>query len=252
MFPLRYRDDPCLAFMEHCSHGDLQDLVDLLSTRKGFRGRSSRLDHEPVYFAKSHDLPKVWSLLAAQVQRLGADEIASSFRKGMGVLYSDILGDICRHLEISFEAWEELSAVELRLIATVFRRMVATMSQEECTELINAAKGMFPECGLAAASPSPESIVAVLEASVALGGAAALCFGAIAANAVANYVLGRGLGSAGKAGLMPLLSVYSSPVGPAISGNTILRSTTGPAYEAMVPVAIHIAYLRLKFRAEVR
>ena len=102
MFSLSYRTDRELSFLASCSHSDLAALAEILTTDKGFRRRTEQLSKEAEFNEHERDLTRVWYLIAAELQRFGADSVASFVRGGQGVLYREILRDVCRQWKLSF------------------------------------------------------------------------------------------------------------------------------------------------------
>lgn len=247
MFPLRYRNDPGLAFLQFCSHADLKDLVDILMTEKGEKRLTEQLSAEPHFTGSSHDLPKVWLLIAAELQRFGGDTVASILRGGQGVIYWEILKDVCAHLKVEIRDGEELSVVEGRVLLKVLKSSLEKMTEEQRAEFVKSSAGVFADGKFDPASATPAAILAALQASMAMGGFAAYQVAAIGANAVSRFVLGRGLSFAANAGFMRFLGVIGGPIGIALSAILTVPMFSGPAYRVTVPAVIYVAYLRQKY-----
>jgi len=246
MFPLRYRNDDGLAFLQFCSHADLKDIADILMSVKGEKRLTEQLSAEPHFAGSSDDLTKVWHLIAAELQRFGGDTVASIFRGGHGVIYWEILKDVCGHMKVEIRDGEELSVVEGRVLIKVLESSLEKMTEEQRTEFVRSAAALFADGKFNPASATPAAILAALQAGIAMGGFAAFQIAAIAANAVSNFVLGRGLAFAANAGLMRLLGVVAGPIGWVISGILSVPLASGPAFRVTVPAVIYVAYLRQK------
>ncbi len=247
MFSLSYRDDPGLAYLQFCSHADLRNLADILMTDKGSRRTTEQLSDEPTFFASRDDLTKVWQIIAAELQRFGADTVISAlFRGGKGVLYREILTDVCRHLKIEIRDGEEFSTIESRVLLKVLEKSLEKMTEEERAEFVKSAAGMFANGQFNPAAATPAAILAALQAAFAMGGFAAFQIAAIAANAVSKFILGRGLAFAANAGLMRVLGLVAGPFGFALSGILSVPMISGAAYRVTVPAVIYVAYLRQK------
>ena len=247
MFSLIYRDDPSLAFLKFCSHSDLRDLADVLMTKNGVRRHSERLSDEPLFWSNRDDLTKVWNLIAAELQRFGADTVVSLFRRGQGVVYWEILKDVCGHLKIKVRDGEELSVVENRVLIKVLEKALEKMSEEERAEFVKSAAELFADGKFDPASATPAAILAALQAYMAMGGFAAFKVAAVTANAVSRFLLGRGLSIVANAGLMRFLAVMGGPIGMSLSAVLTVPMISGPAYRVTVPAVIYVAYLRQKY-----
>lgn len=248
MFSPIYRDDPGLAFLRFCYHQDLKDLAGILTTKMGSKRVAAQLPSDCRYRQYIHDLTQVWQLIAAELQRFGADTVVSIFfRRGKGVLYREILTDVCGRLKIEIQAEEEFSAIESRVLLKVLEKSLEKMTDEDRAEFVKSAASVFKNGQFNPSAAAPAAILAALQAALATGGFAAYQVAAIAANAVSKFVLGRGLAFAATAGLMRVLGIVAGPFGWALSAILSAPMITGPAYSVTVPAVIYVAYLRQKY-----
>jgi len=246
MFSLSYRDDPGLEFLRFCSQEDLKDFSDILMFDKGELRYAEQLSGDSRFTDSRHDLAKAWKIIAAELQRFGADTVAAFFRGGEGVLYKEILEDVCGYLKVDFREAEDLSDVEDRVLISVLKSSLEKMTEKERAEFAKSAGPVFGDGKFDTAGATPAAILAALQAAIAMGGFAAFQVAAIAANAVAKFVLGRGLTLAANAGLMRFLGVIGGPIGVAISAILTVPMITGTAFRVTVPGVIFVAYLRHK------
>ena len=216
-------------------------------TEKGEERFTEQLSGEPYFTGSKHDLTKVWNFIAAELQRFGGDTVVSIFRGGHGVIYWEILKDACGHLKVKIRDGEELSVVEGRVLIKVLESSLEKMTEEQRAEFVKSAAGVFADGKFNPASATPAAILAAMQASIAMGGFAAFQVAAIAANAVSNFVLGRGLSFVANAGLMRFLGLIGGPIGIAISGILAVPMVSGPAFRVTVPAVIYVAYLRQKY-----
>lgn len=94
---MAYRDDPDLAFLSKCTDEELDDLVYLLIYDKDGNARlTEELTMTDVYkkYKPRHSL--YWKEIASEIQCFGANSLATIFRGGKGVLYKEILCDVCK------------------------------------------------------------------------------------------------------------------------------------------------------------
>ena len=111
-----YREDPGLDFLQFCSHEDLDMLAEILATGQVTGNRSTILGQDQEFMRHRSEAPVEWKPIAAELQRFGADSIASVFRLGQGVEYREILTDVCKHLKVSPGGEEtSLPVIESRL-----------------------------------------------------------------------------------------------------------------------------------------
>lgn len=247
MFSLSYRDDPGLAFLKFCAHDDLRTLADILTTKQGSKRRTAQLLGTPEFLASRDDLTKVWHVIAAELQRFGADGVVSFFRRGKGVLYREILTDVCKRLKIKIYDGEEFSEIEGRVLLKVLENSLEKMTEEDRASFVKDAAEGFKNGPFNPIAAAPAAILAALQAAFAMGGFAAYQVAAIAANAVSRFILGRGLAFAANIGLMRALGLVAGPIGWVISGILSVPMITGPAYSVTIPAVIYVAYLRQKY-----
>ncbi len=247
MLPLKYRADPGLAFLQFCQHSDLKDLVDILTTDKGERRWAEYLTGDERFKRHRNDLPKAWEMIAAEFQRFGADALASLIRGGEGVVYREILTDVCSRLNITVGEAEDFAAIEARLLAKVLAKSWEKMSDEERIEFAKAAGPAFAGAGFDPVKMAPAALLAALQGAILAGGFAAYQVAMVIANGAARMVLNRGLALAANAGLARAIGIFAGPVGWAISGILAFPMLTGPAYRVTIPAALVTACLRQKY-----
>ena len=96
-------------------------------------------------------------------------------------------------------------------------------------------------------SQLPESLpIVALQAAIRASGFLSYKLAAIVANAVAKFILGRGLTLAGNATLMRSIGLFAGPIGLAITCLWTAIDIAGPAYLVTIPCVLHIAMLRQK------
>ena len=247
MLPLKYRSDAGLKFLQFCSHEELKDLVDILTTDKGERRWAEYLTGDERFKKHCDDLPRAWEMIAAEFQRFGADAIASLLRGGEGVVYREILSDVCSRLKLAANETEDLAAIEARLLVKVLDDSWAQMSDEEKSEFVKAAGPAFAGSGFDPLKMAPAALLAALRAAILAGGFAAYQVAMVIANGAARMVLNRGLALAANAGIARVIGVFAGPVGLVITSILSLPVLTGPAYRVTFPSVLVTACLRQKF-----
>jgi len=247
MFPLKYRSDSGLEFLQFCSHEDLKDLVDILTTDKGERRWVEYLTGDERFKEHRDELPKAWEVIAAEFQRFGADAIVSLFRRGEGVIYREILSDVCSRLKLPVTESEDIPAIEVRLLAKVLADSWEKMSDAEKVEFAKAAGPAFAGSGFDPMKMAPAALLAALQAAILAGGFAAYQIAMVIANGAARIVLNRGLALASNAAISRAIGVFAGPVGWVITSILSLPMLTGPAYRVTIPAVLVTACLRQKY-----
>lgn len=237
---MAYRDDHDLEFLKFCDSDDLEILVKFLTKDKDGNERLTEelLSNERFKKCKKK-YTKAWDLIAAELQCFGADSIATLFRGGKGVLYREILTDVCDKLKVNYKSKAKIEKIEGNLLLKIVEDSLEKMTEEEKREF---AKRM----NISISNLSTVAIMAALQGAIRLGGFASYQLALIIANSTAKFIAGRGLALAANAGLTRGLTVFAGPVGWVISGLLTLPMITGAAYRVTVPSVIQVSYMRQK------
>jgi len=232
---ITYREDPDLAFLQFAEEDDLRELAYILThNEKGKPRLSGSLLSDPVFYnkGKPDQYRKCWQIIAGELQHFGGDTLANKIR-GKGVIYREIIRNVCGKLGIKlnrdFEVWQ----AEMKLIRYITEKLKKTMTDEE--------KAAFSgRLGSSSSDGNPKyfNFYKAEEdfwTTFRFGSAAASSFfGFIASIAMKRFLAGTLLGSFGLLlGITPPESVV-----------------TGPAYRVTTPSAIKIASMRQKYLAK--
>ncbi|MEM7978470.1 DUF3944 domain-containing protein [Morganella morganii] len=235
-----YRIDPDLAFIGQCSNEDLGLLVSVLThdSKDGKKRLAESLTTSPEYQLFYPDHQKYWPAICAELQAFGANSLVTLLRGNKGVLYREILHDVCDKLKVNYNKESPVETTELNLLMKVLEKSLREMSQDE---LVRFADGLK----LNLSAPTPQLILLAVQAAVTSSGVAALQFATIAAVGVIEAMGGIAtwgtLFAANRA-----LGVLAGPVGIALSSTWLIADIAGPAYRVTVPACIIVAYLRQK------
>ena len=235
-----YRIDPDLAFIGQCSNEDLGLLVSVLThdSKDGKKRLAGSLTPSPEYQLFYPDHQKYWPAICAELQAFGANSLVTLLRGNKGVLYREILHDVCDKLKVNHNKESPVETTELNLLMKVLEKSLREMSQEE---LVRFADGLK----LNLSAPTPQLILLAVQAAVTSSGVAALQFATIAAVGVIEAMGGIAtwgtLFAANRA-----LGVLAGPVRIALSSAWLIADIAGPAYRVTVPACIIVAYLRQK------
>lgn len=239
----QYREDPDLDFLEYADEDDLKVLATYLTRDADGDERLTEelLRHERFQALDRDSMQhkKCWDLIAAELQYFGGDTLVNIFRRS-GVLYREILCDVCDKLKVNYNKKHSTDRIELSMMQKLVEDSWEKMSEEDRRELlkqvnIDAAVDLGGAAGLAA-----------IQAAIRMGGFAAYKTTLIIANAVAKQLIGRGLTLAANAGLAKGLAVLAGPIGILVTVLLTLPAISGPAYRVTIPSVIQIAYMRQK------
>ncbi len=136
---IKYRKDDDLAFLQYCSEGDLQVLARYLTHDKDGEPRiTSELLEDKDFKAQSGDAEqhkRCWHLIAGELQHFGGDTFVNVFRGG-GVLYKEVLSDVCGKLKVKFEKNDSAYEIENKLLDKFISDSWEKMSAEQKEELL--------------------------------------------------------------------------------------------------------------------
>ena len=235
---MAYRKDPDLEFLGNVSSADLDLLVRILTEDKDGNVRlTEELTTKDIYKAHYPDHQAYWKEIAAEIQCSGANTIATFARGGEGVLYREVLTDVCDKMKVNYNSGSSVEAIELHLLMKVLTDSMKEMSPKEL-------KAVCDDLDLSPMRYTPEAVTIALQAAIRLGGFRPYKIAVIVANAVAKALIGRGLSLGANAALTRLMGTFAGPIGLVLSAGGLLIVIAGPAYRITVPAVIMVANLR--------
>lgn len=236
---MAYRPDPDLAFLEEVPSEDLDNLVEVLTKdREGVGRLTEELTQSEEYRRHSPDHHQYWELIAAEIQCFGANTLATMFRGGEGVLYKEMLQDVCDKMDVNYRRNAEVQSMEMNLLMKVLENSMREMSRSEL-------KKVCKDLDLKTTNYTAEATLIALQIAIRKSGFEAYKIAVIVANAVVKALIGRGLSVAANAALTRLMSIFAGPIGWIFTAGWALIDIAGPAYRITIPTAIMVAHLRL-------
>ncbi|KFK97745.1 MULTISPECIES: DUF3944 domain-containing protein [unclassified Serratia (in: enterobacteria)] len=239
-----YRIDPDLTFLGQCSNDDLGALVSVLThdTKDGKKRWSESLTSTPEYTLFYPDHQKYWTAIGAELQAFGANSLATLTRLNKGVLYRELLTDVCKKLKVNFSKESSIETIELNMLLKVMEKSLAEMTEEALQQLSR-------DMQLNLSNPTPQLVLMALQAAIRTSGVAALELATLAAISVINTL--GGIATIGALfAAQRALTVLAGPIGLTLSSAWLIADITGPAYRVTVPACIIVAYLRQKHLAQ--
>ena len=237
---MAYREDPDLEFLGNVPSAELDPVVRIVTEGKdGEQRLTEELTMHDRYKESSPDHHAYWDLIAAEVQCFGADTLVTMGRRGKGVLYREVLTDVCDKMKVNYNSGSSVDIIEFNLLMKVLTDSMKEMSPEELEAACDDLK-------LSPTRYTPEAVTIALQVAIKLGGFDPYKIAVIVANAVARALIGRGLPLVVNAALTRLMGVFAGPIGWTLSAVWLLVSVTGPAYRVTIPAVIMIAHLRAK------
>lgn len=150
--------------------------------------------------------------------------------------YKEIVCDVCDKLDVNYNSGRALEHIEHNLLEVVLEKTWEEMSESQRQEVLKSiSKGnkMLPQATAGA-------LIGIFRA----GGFGAYQLSVVIANSIAKFAVGRGLSLAANAALTRALSIFTGPVGIALTALWTVFSISGPAYRVTIPATVYIASIR--------
>ncbi|WRE27638.1 DUF3944 domain-containing protein [Helicobacter pylori] len=240
---MAYKYDGDLEFLKRLSSNDLKDLFDaLVYDKDGEKRLTEGLTLSEEYKRHGNDYAKYAERIAEELQHYGANSFASALR-GTGVLYREILCEVCNKLKVNYNKKSDTTLIEENMLSSILQKSLEKMSDEEIRELCD-------ELGVKNTNKLGKQALSTAALTLfKMGGFKSYQLALIVANAVIKAIFQRGLSLGANAALTRGLSILTGPVGWIITGVWTAIDIAGPAYRVTIPACILVATLRLKAQA---
>lgn len=190
------------------------------------------------------DYAKYPTRIAEELQCYGANSFASALRDA-GVLYREILCEVCNKLKVNYNEKSETSLIEQSMLAKILEKSLEKMSDEKKREI---GRGLDIKN---IDSLSKQALSTAFLGLLKTNDLHAYQLAMSVANSVVGKTLGGGLTAVvGKVALKKTLGILAGPIGWVITGALVSINLAGPAYRVTVPACVLVATLRKKLKAE--
>lgn len=202
---------------------------------------TGKLTTSDAYNTYYPDHNKYWQLIAAEIQRFGANSFSTILRGGIGVEYKQVLTEVCDKLKVNYNSDSSVERIENNLLMKVLINEIENMSSEELKEVAHSA-GANNIINL-----TPEIMLAVFQVAFHAGGYKSYQLSLIVVNAFMNTFVGGSLSLAGNLALTRALAVLTGPIGWGLTGLWAAIDIAGPAYRVTISAVIQVAVLRKRY-----
>lgn len=209
----------------HSDEEDLQILIEYQKNDKRFKG----LDK----YAKV-------SAIIDEIRANGTNTFQNILLKKNE--YDSIVRDVAKQLKVTYNKDATTDIIETEIVIKLISDEFKTMSVDQQKEILENL-GIDNVSSILA---SPGLLAGILAAK--LSGFAIYRLTAIAANAIAKAILGKGLTFVANAALMRGIGIALGPVGWGVSAAWFAFDLAGPNFKKTIPSIVHIALLRQKYR----
>lgn len=241
---MAYKHDKDLEFLRKMKDEELHTLVEILIRDKdGALRKAEELTGKEGYKRYGRQYGRYIDDILEEVQTFGGDTLINIFRRG-GVLYREILNDVCKRCEVEVRQNESVESSESRLTQKLLKdaldkadeatlRQVAQEVGYDFTKLKDLGGKLTSEVLLKFITGGNLSAykISSIVASLALAQFLPKVAGAVGLGTLASFGLGRVAGI-----LNPLLAVGSIA--------WLASEITGPAYRVTIPATLQVALLR--------
>lgn len=244
---MSYRCDADLEFLSKCSDSDLQDLFEcLIKDKDGDYRLTEMLTTLDSYKQNYPHHSKYWKELADELQSFGGNTFVNFFRRG-GVLYKEVLTDVCEKLNVNFNKNSSTELIERYMFQKLFSDVVENMDEADRKQLYDSISRSTADSIL---DYKPQALNSIAMVAFKAGGFASYKIAVIVANFVWKLIFGKGLSFVANQTLTKALSLWSGPIGWVITGAWTALDIAGPAYRVTIPAVIQVALLRMKIKEE--
>ncbi len=127
---MAYRYDSDLEFLKQLSSNDLKDLFDVLVyDEDGTPRMNEELTSSSAYKTYGGNYAKYPERIAEELQYYGSNSFASFFRDE-GVLYKEILCDVCDKLKVNYNKKTETTLIEQNMLSKILKDSLEQMSKK--------------------------------------------------------------------------------------------------------------------------
>ncbi len=242
-----YRQDADLAFLEKVPSEHLDPLVQLMikDPKDGKSRWAEMLTLSYEYKKHNPDHHQYWELIAEELQLFGGNSFASTARGGEGVLYREILLDVCKRQKVNYNKNSSVPYLEKCLMEKMLEDGILKMPEGDL-------KAFCEDLDIEPTSYKRDAVLLAMRTTFKRAGFAPYPIALKVANTVARNLFGRGLPFAWN-------TMLTRSLGKVIPGlNVILTAwlvkdvvdlVAGPAYRITVPATLLVAYLRVALEA---
>lgn len=255
---MSYRKDQDLEFLSKASNEDLVLLADSLIYKdaKHKSQKSPRftatLQMDSLFDANyPNNMQVLWQSIAEELQKFGGNSGANwLFRRNKGVVYREILIDVCKRQKVKKVDFQKdsISAIENAFLQKTVELAIEKMKEDERKELLDGLRniesfGDFVKNTIM----SKEALLDAVQIAFKAGGFKSYVLTLQVVNGISKTVVGRGLSLGANAALMKYVgSFMSGPWGWAFAAVTTVWGMMGPNKDATLKGVAIVAYMRKK------
>lgn len=238
---MAYRYDHDLEFLRSVPNESLNDLVDLFKEKANLTEGLSMNDKYKLYYPNHQ---KYIERIMEEIQLFGGNSFANLFRRNQGVLYREILCDVCDKMKVKYSSNFDVKQIEQDLLIKIIDDHISKLGPRELEEFLKELD--LVDKTKTAISYTPQAASAILQAAIKAGGFTSYKIILITVNAVWKAIFSKGLPILANATIARTAGVLAGPVGWVITGAWTAVDLASPAYRVTIPMCLLIAKLRIE------
>ncbi|MGP1560684.1 MAG: DUF3944 domain-containing protein [Helicobacteraceae bacterium] len=181
---MAYKYGVGLEFLRQMSSEDLNELVEVLKGKDNDKRFSENLSYNERFRMHYPKHSEYIELILEELQRYGGNTFANFVRNG-GVLYAEILKDVCKKMKVSYSSHYPVEDIESALLFKIARNALENMNDGEC-------KDLFKTLDVKTDNYTPQAVVMALQAAIKLGKFKSYQLTLSIVNTIWKAVFGRG------------------------------------------------------------
>lgn len=236
---MRYRKDKDLDFLQYISSDQLNDLVDCITKRNnGSLRLTEALTISENYNKNYPNHNKYWQDIASEIQLFGANSIISLCRLGKGVLYREILEDVCHRLKVDFNKQSKTNIIEQNLLEKIIADTIENLSEYDKIQLARDVN--ITNSPLSTGETISKTVLVLFKQGGFRNHQSTLQI----VHIIWKALFDKGLTMLSGGVRTKTLSIITGPIGWAVTGLWTLNDIASPAYRVTIPAVIQISLLR--------
>ncbi len=179
-----------------------------------------------------------------EIQLFGGNSFANLFRRNQGVLYREILCDVCDKMKVNYSSNVDVKQIEQDLLIKILNDHLKTLNARELEEFLKELD--LVDKTKTAISYTPQTASAIVQAAIKAGGFKSYIIILKTVNMIWKFLFGKGLPILANATIARIIGIYTGPVGWAITGAWTAVDLASPAYRVTIPMCLLMAKLRIE------
>lgn len=233
--------DHDLEFLRSVPNESLNDLVNLFKEKANLTEGLSMNDEYKLYYPNHQ---KYIERIMEEIQLFGGNSFANLFRRNQGVLYREILCDVCDKMKVNYSSNSDVKQIEQDLLIKIIDDHISKLGPRELEEFLKELD--LVDKAKTAISYTPQAVNAIVQAAIKAGGFTSYKIILKTVNMIWKFIFGRGLSLATNATIARIIGIYSGPVGWTVTGVWTVVDLASPAYRVTMPACLLIATLRME------